>query len=111
MFWLGKIWEKVFFFLVGFNLAFAMEVMNFMAVGYPTFPMEPPWLLVIWNLRLHLGNLKSVDLHLSGWENGCVISILYTVYTKYICFLDERWDASGCLYIQLRRVFHPLLLT
>eukprot|EP00913_Durusdinium_trenchii_P018052 g16962.t1 len=23
--------------------------MNFMAVGYPTFPMEPPWLLVIWN--------------------------------------------------------------
>ncbi|CAK9059329.1 unnamed protein product [Durusdinium trenchii] len=25
------------------------SVMNFMAVGYPTFPMEPPWLLVIWN--------------------------------------------------------------
>ena len=24
--------------------------MNFMAVGYPTFPMEPPWLLVIWCL-------------------------------------------------------------
>ncbi|CAJ1435526.1 unnamed protein product [Effrenium voratum] len=24
------------------------SVMNFMAVGYPTFPMEPPWLLVIW---------------------------------------------------------------
>lgn len=25
------------------------SVMNFMAVGYPTFPMEPPWLVVIWN--------------------------------------------------------------
>lgn len=41
------------------------------------------------------------------------VSYLYIIYSiyKYICFLDERWDASGCLYIQLRRVFHPLLVT
>ena len=31
-----------------------------MAVGYPTFPMEPPWLLVIWNLRSHYGKLEAV---------------------------------------------------
>ena len=106
----GEDLGKGFFFLVGFNLAFPMEVMNFMAVGYPTFPMEPPWLLVIWNLRLHLGNLKSVDLHLSGWENGCVISILYTVYTNIFVF----WMSVGMLRdvcISNFAVLNPLLVT
>ena len=41
-----------------------------MAVGYPTFPMEPPWLLVIWRLGSLVLVVRSLGiLEVYFWVN------------------------------------------